>query len=99
METHKEEEVRPQTRKEQNIEVIKEWNSDNLKGAKRLTDESFSDYKVRRRQENLWYKLYKTPGAHLVWLSKTLQQDKVNDIQFWSPGNTYNKDKHGKLER
>ena len=85
--------------KETDLDTIKNWNSTNLKGSKRLTDEVFSDYKNRRRQENLWSKLYTTPGAHLVWLSKTLQQDEVNDLSFWTPGNTYIKSMHGDLER
>jgi len=82
---------------EADIEVIKNWNTSQLKGAKRLEGESFPDYKDRRRQENLWYKMYKTPGAHLVWLSKTIQHDEVNKMQFWSPGNTYIKEVHGDL--
>ena len=87
-----------QLQREKDIETIKNWTSENLQGPKRLEDETFDDYKNRRRQENLWYKLYTTPGAHLVWLSKTVQEDPTNKMLFWSPGNTYIKSIHGDLE-
>ena len=70
--------------------------AENLKGPKRLENESFDDYKDRRSIENFWTKLH-LKGKY-AWLTTNLIFDKDLQRYFNKGGGTYRKAIFGELK-
>ena len=73
------------------METAKETTTLKIFGPKRLEGETFEDYKIRQKMENLVYK-YKSKGKYL-WISVDLSNKDWNRV-----GGAYEYKKHGKLK-
>ena len=69
--------------------------SSDLKGPKRLEDESFDDYKFRRDIEAVWTKNRKR--GNMVWIATAQTMDKASGVWYNVGGGTYTKATHGEL--
>lgn len=81
-------------RKKEDLKVIAEWTSADLKGPKRQEGEEYVDYKIRLRREKMWEKLHLQ--GEVVWMSKKVMQDQ-NGFYWNEGGGTYVKSVHGNL--
>ena len=82
--------------KQQMVFVISQMTSTDILGPKRIEDEDFEDYKLRRKLENLWRQM-KLEGK-FAWVSKSMTQEPTTGVWVNSGGGTYSKDVHGFLD-